>query len=79
MNRLTLNKDEHLATQDVPTIKPTDGLGENDADVVRMIRTDHLRARMSMANWYSTSQRCYDYVYGKQASDDKNMFFLVLN
>jgi len=79
MNTLTLNNNEQLATQNTPTVKADAPVGENDADIVRMVRSDHLRARMAMANWYSVSQRCYDYVYGKQAADDKNVFFLVLN
>lgn len=73
-----------LFTEDAPTVKATASPSKGDdaqteAEIVNMVRSDHKRARMAMWDWYDTARRCYDYVYGRQAPDDKNVFYLVFN
>lgn len=69
----------YLTTEDAPQVMMSDDVMQTDADTIDMVRRDHHRARIYMAGWYTTAQKCYDYIYGTQAPKDQNIFYLVLN
>uniref|UniRef100_A0A6M3IJW3 Portal protein n=1 Tax=viral metagenome TaxID=1070528 RepID=A0A6M3IJW3_9ZZZZ len=60
-------------------VQPSAPYSQEHEKFVAMMKDDHKRARKASGIWRKTAIDCYDYVYGRQAPKNQNVFYMVLN